>query len=40
MKTGGSWWDGARVASTLTVRSNCQLMPDKDNFGAIVQRVM
>ena len=34
---GGCWWDGGGNASSLTCRSNFQYMPDKDNFGAVIQ---
>jgi DNA (cytosine-5)-methyltransferase 1 len=35
----GSWWDGSQVAATLTKQNanGAQRMPDKDNFGAILQ---
>jgi DNA (cytosine-5)-methyltransferase 1 len=35
----GSWWDGSQVAGTLTKQNanGAQRMPDKDNFGAILQ---
>ena len=35
----GSWWDGGQVAGTLTKQNanGAQRMPDKDNFGAILQ---
>ena len=34
-----SWWDGGQVAGTLTKQNanGAQRMPDKDNFGAILQ---
>jgi len=34
-----SWWDGSQVAGTLTKQNanGAQRMPDKDNFGAILQ---
>jgi site-specific DNA-cytosine methylase len=36
----GSWWDGSQVAGTLTKQNanGAQRMPDKDNFGAILQQ--
>ena len=36
----GSWWDGGQVAGTLTKEgaNGAQRMPDKNNFGAILQR--
>ena len=35
-----SWWDGSQVAGTLTKQNanGAQRMPDKDNFGAILQQ--
>jgi DNA (cytosine-5)-methyltransferase 1 len=35
----GRWWDGSQVAGTLTKQNanGAQRMPDKDNFGAILQ---
>jgi len=35
------WWDGGDVAATLTKQnaSGAQRMPDKDNFGAVLQPV-
>lgn len=33
-----SWWDGGQVASTITTRLLCQYMPDKDNFGCVIQK--
>ena len=35
------WWDGENIASTLTKSnaSGAQRMPDKDNFGAVLQPV-
>jgi DNA (cytosine-5)-methyltransferase 1 len=43
MGTGGnnvpltpSWWDGTQVASTLTVKSNEQRMPDKNQMQMVV----
>jgi DNA (cytosine-5)-methyltransferase 1 len=37
----GSWWDGSDVAATLTKQNanGAQRMPDKDNFGAVLQPV-
>ena len=32
----GSWWDGTQVASTLTVKSNEQRMPDKNQMQMVV----
>ena len=36
------WWDGENTASTLTKSnaSGAQRMPDKDNFGAVLQPVL
>ncbi len=36
---GGCWWDGTDCAGTLTKQNagGAQRMPDKDNFGAIIQ---
>lgn len=38
---GGQWWDGGDVAGTLTKQNaaGSQRMPDKDNFGAVLQPV-
>ena len=38
---GGQWWDGADIAATLTKQNAAggQRMPDKDNFGAVLQPV-
>ena len=33
------WWDGGNTASTLTSSLDDQRMPDKDNFGAVLQPV-
>ena len=33
------WWDGDNTASTLTSSLDDQRMPDKDNFGAVLQPV-
>ena len=33
------WWDGGECASTITTRTLGQYMPDKDNFGAVIQNV-
>lgn len=33
------WWDGGGCASTVTTRTFGQYMPDKDNFGAVIQNV-
>ena len=37
----GCWWDGGEVAATLTKQNanGAQRMPDKDNFGAVLQPV-
>ena len=37
----GSWWDGGDCAGTLTKQNagGAQRMPDKDNFGAVLQPV-
>jgi DNA (cytosine-5)-methyltransferase 1 len=37
----GSWWDGNQVAGTLTKQNanGAQRMPDKDNFGAVLQPI-
>ena len=37
----GRWWDGTDCASTLTKQNanGAQRMPDKDNFGAVLQPV-
>jgi DNA (cytosine-5)-methyltransferase 1 len=37
----GSWWDGSQVAGTLTKQNanGAQRMPDKDNFGAVLQGI-
>jgi DNA (cytosine-5)-methyltransferase 1 len=37
----GSWWDGSQVAGTLTKQNanGAQRMPDKDNFGAVLQAI-
>ena len=37
----GGWWDGGDVAATLTKQNAAggQRMPDKDNFGAVLQPV-
>jgi DNA (cytosine-5)-methyltransferase 1 len=39
VREAGSWWDGSQVAGTLTKQNanGAQRMPDKDNFGAILQ---
>jgi site-specific DNA-cytosine methylase len=36
---GGCWWDGSDCAGTLTKQNanGAQRMPDKDNFGAVLQ---
>ena len=36
-----SWWDGGDLAATLTKQNanGAQRMPDKDNFGAVLQPV-
>jgi DNA (cytosine-5)-methyltransferase 1 len=36
---GGCWWDGSDCAGTLTKQNEngAQRMPDKDNFGAVLQ---
>ena len=36
-----SWWDGSQVAGTLTKQNagGNQRMPDKDNFGAVIEQV-
>jgi DNA (cytosine-5)-methyltransferase 1 len=38
----GSWWDGTDCASTLTKEGagGNQRMPDKDNFGAVIERAV
>jgi len=33
------WWDGKNIASTLTSSLDDQRMPDKNNFGAVLQPV-
>ena len=34
------WWDGVGGArQTITTRTLGQYMPDKDNFGAVIQNV-
>jgi DNA (cytosine-5)-methyltransferase 1 len=37
----GSWWDGSQVAGTLTKQNanGVQRMPDKDNFGSVLQPI-
>jgi DNA (cytosine-5)-methyltransferase 1 len=37
----GSWWDGSQVAGTLTKQNanGAQRMPDKDNFGSVLQPI-
>lgn len=35
-KNGGEWWNGNQIADALTVNSNQQNMPDKDNFAAVL----
>jgi len=39
--TPGRWWDGSDVAATLTKQNanGAQRMPDKDNFGAVLQPI-
>jgi DNA (cytosine-5)-methyltransferase 1 len=41
VREAGSWWDGGQVAGTLTKQNanGAQRMPDKDNFGAVLQVV-
>jgi DNA (cytosine-5)-methyltransferase 1 len=41
VREAGSWWDGGQVAGTLTKQNanGAQRMPDKDNFGAVLQAV-
>jgi DNA (cytosine-5)-methyltransferase 1 len=36
-----SWWDGGQTAATLTKQNanGAQRMPDKDNFGAVIEQV-
>ena len=36
-----SWWDGGQIAATLTKQNagGNQRMPDKDNFGAVIEQV-
>ena len=38
---GSKWWDGGQVAATLTKQNanGAQRMPDKDNFGAVLEPV-
>jgi len=38
----GKWWDGSDCAATLTKQNanGSQLMPDKDNFGAVLQPIV
>jgi DNA (cytosine-5)-methyltransferase 1 len=38
---GGCWWDGSDCAGTLTKQNanGAQRMPDKDNFGAVLQPI-
>lgn len=38
----GKWWDGGQVAATLTKQNanRAQRMPDKDNFGAVLEPVL
>jgi len=37
--SGKSWWDGGQTAATLTKQNanGAQRMPDKDNFGAVIE---
>ena len=39
-EAGKSWWDGGQTAATLTKQNagGNQRMPDKDNFGAIIEQ--
>jgi DNA (cytosine-5)-methyltransferase 1 len=40
-EAGKSWWDGGQTAATLTKQNagGNQRMPDKDNFGAVIEQV-
>jgi DNA (cytosine-5)-methyltransferase 1 len=40
-EAGRSWWDGGQTAATLTKQNagGNQRMPDKDNFGAVIEQV-
>ena len=40
-ESGRSWWDGGQTAATLTKQNagGNQRMPDKDNFGAVIEQV-
>ena len=39
-EAGRSWWDGGQTAATLTKQNanGAQRMPDKDNFGAVLEQ--